>query len=187
MKKLLPVLFLFVAASSYGQLEKGAMLIGVQTNFLAVNDSYYKTRTVIDFSGQIYGLTILPTFGYSLQRNWLIGAQATFGIKSSTNTYYTHFNTDLGIAPFSRYYLDLTKNKMWKLFAVAALEIVTTSSKRTYKAWGTPLITHYYTTSTFGSIGGGVSYFSKKLIVDASFSNAALRLGFYRVLPSRKK
>jgi hypothetical protein len=193
MKKLLLILGILTACVSYAQLEKGAKLVGLQTHLLA-NDMY-NTHWGISFgsSGYDLGFNIVPTFGYALQRNWLIGAHTTFGIESiqykGYGAGYDHTDTyiDLGFAPFTRLYLDLSRNKKWKLFGVAGYEIVYTTTKNYYPQGSFASTTHSNKTSGMGSLGGGFAYFGRKLIVDASMSNTALRLGFYRVLPSRKK
>ena len=113
MKKLLFILFLFVITTSNAQLEKGSKLVGLQTN-LMINDMY-GTRLALSFGSSRHdlGLNIVPTFGYALQRNWLVGAQATLGIESvkykALPPGYNHTDTyiDLGFAPFTRLYLDL--------------------------------------------------------------------------------
>ncbi len=193
MKKYTFLLSFFIVSFTNAQLDKGSKLIGLQTH-LAAHDMYV-TRNAVSFgsAGHDLGLNLIPTYGYAVQRNWLIGAQATFGIQSTrykgffagfeqTDTY-----TDIGIAPFTRLYLDLTKNKKWKLFGVAAFEINRSGFRTHYTGGSFPSKTYSSVTNGKGSIGGGLAYFGKKLTVDLSMSNTALRLGFYRANTGRKK
>jgi hypothetical protein len=74
----------------------------------------------------------------ALQRNWLVGAQATLGIETSKfnggGAAYTsnYLFTDFGLAPFTRLYLDLTGNGRLKVFGVGALEFNIASQRITY-------------------------------------------------------
>jgi hypothetical protein len=191
MKKLLLIACLLTAISSYAQLEKGSKLIGIQTNVFA-NDTLYKTQWAFNIADKDYGLNIIPTCGYALQRNWLIGAQATFGFESvktqtSPGFSYTVTNLDLGFAPFTRLYLDVSKNKKWKLFAVTALEIFTNRRSVTSNGGSVPLFPNPSNNNVKGSIGGGLGFFGRTYSIDVSMNTSALRLGFYKVLPLRKK
>ncbi|MES2331024.1 MAG: hypothetical protein V4539_15580 [Bacteroidota bacterium] len=190
MKKLLLILLVYATTSSYAQLEKGTKLVGLQFNLL-VND-IYGAHTDLNFADKDYGLSISPTFGYALQRNWLVGAHAVLGfeyVKSSFPTYsITETSTDLGIAPFTRLYLDLTKDHKLKVFGLAALEIVNKNFHTKYNLSGgsTSSTTRNYG-NVNGSLGAGFGYFGRKIVIDASASTTAIRLGFYKILGQRKK
>jgi hypothetical protein len=186
MKNIFIALLLLAAVPATAQLEKGTRLAGIQTNLL-FND-YYNAGLALSFgsSGHDIGLNIIPTIGWALQRNWLVGAQATFGFESVKNSGlgpgldYTETYFDLGIAPFTRLYLDLGKNGKLKAFGVAALELIHTNIKKD--------ISQSYTKNTaIASIGGGLAYFGKRTTIDLSMSTSALRLGIYRVIAFRKK
>jgi|GEM_PF-1003243 len=193
MKKISFILLLFIGITANAQLEKGAKLVGIQTNLIA-GDMYY-TNLALDISSfhNEYGLNIVPTFGWALERNWIVGGQATFGflrsknnsngtgISETINTYY-----DLGIAPFTRAYLDITKNQRWKVFGMGSVEIVSRQSRYTVKNIGAPTSVYNYT-SARASIGIGLAYFGRKLAVDLNASSAGLRLGFYKTFTSSKK
>ena len=193
MKKLSLFLLLFFVVKANAQLEKGAKLVGIQTSLIA-GDMYY-TNLALDISSfhSEYGFNIVPTFGWALERNWVVGGQATVGflrsennsngtnISETINTYY-----DLGIAPFTRAYLDITKNHRWKAFGMGSIEIVSRQSRYTVKGIGASTSVNNYT-SARASIGIGLTYFGRKLSVDLNASSAGLRLGFYKTFASAKK
>jgi hypothetical protein len=194
MKKILLILALIILGlKSQAQLEKGVEMGGIQLP-LIVNDSYF---TQLKFGSsptkKDFGISIVPTYAFVIDHNWLLGVQATVGIEtisysnsiSGFSTLSKETYTDLGIAPFTRYYVDLSKNKQIKIFGVAALEINTANSKYTYTN-GTSNGGGSFTT-TNGSIGGGLAWFGKKVSGDLSMSTTALRFGIYRLFPGGKK
>jgi hypothetical protein len=190
MKKLLPIFLLFSLSTSYAQLDKGAGLAGAQLN-LVVNDMYY---TALGFGSSGYekhfAISIAPTYGYALQRNWLLGLQATLGFESSTfnggGAAYTSntLNTDFGLAPFTRLYLDVIKNGKLKVFGVGALEFNIASRRISYEV-GSPA--RFSKTSINPSVGAGIAWFGRRTSFDISMSTQALRVGLYKVIQSRKK
>lgn len=176
MKACLPLVsLLFFVLTTNAQLEKGRHFAGIQTTLLN-SDLYYTYLSIA--SNEIesaYGMNLVPTYGWAAARNWLIGVQANIGYLKSTmhssktvTSYY-----DLGIAPFTRLYLDLTRNHKLKVFGQLALEIAGTKSKDIYG-------TTRQGTEVVGSYGGGVSYFFNKLAVDLNISGAGIRLGVYK-------
>ena len=192
-KQILILILLFTGITAHSQLEKGAQMAGVQLPVM-VNDMYF---TKLAFSSspneRDFGISIVPGYSFAIEHNWLVGIQATLGIETisypkgntfSSTTKETY--TDLGIAPFTRYYVDISKNRHWTIFGVAALELNTANSTYTYST-GAASTTGYSFTSTTGSLGGGIAWFGKKISIDVSMSNTALRLGIYRLFPSRKK
>ncbi|MES2374389.1 MAG: hypothetical protein V4557_17565 [Bacteroidota bacterium] len=194
MKKLLLVFLMFSFSNSYAQLqlEKGAKLAGAQLNLL-VNDMYY---TMFEFGSKGYekyfGISIAPMYGVAIKRNWILGAQATLGIEGSTfngwGMGYTinYLYTDFGLAPFTRLYLDITRNGKLKIFGTGALEFNIASRKISFPDSPTST-THYSKTTINPSVGGGIAYFGRRISFDASMSTQALRIGFYKVISPRKK
>ena len=182
MKKLLLLAFTFAAISSYAQLEKGSKLVGLQTNVFA-NDALYKTQWAFNIADKDYGLNIIPTLGYALQRNWLIGAQVVLGfesIKTQTSPAFSYTVTDfdIGFAPFTRLYLDISKNKKWKLFAVSALEIFSNRRRVTSDGGTIPLMTNPSNNNVKGSIGGGIGFFWQNILnrCQYEYQRPALRI-----------
>lgn len=194
MKKnlLLIIVSMFLLSTSYGQLDKGSKIAGAQLN-LVVNDMYY---TALGFGSSGYqkhfGISLVPTYGYAIQRNWLLGVQATLGFNSekfeggSAYTSRTTLYTDFGLAPFTRLYLNITKNGKLKVFGVAALEFNIASQRVSYPDNVIAQIT-YSKTSFNPSIGGGIAYFGRRTSFDLSMGTQAVRFGFYKVIRPGKK
>ncbi|MEO8172433.1 MAG: hypothetical protein ABI581_05100 [Sediminibacterium sp.] len=193
MKKLFLILFVFSLTASNAQLEKGSKLAGVQLN-LIVNDMYY-TKLGFGSSGyeKYFGVSIAPVYGVAVQRNWIVGGQATLGIESwkfnAGGSSYTSDNlsTDLGLAPFTRLYLDITKAGRLKIFGTAAVEFNIASRRTSYPSSVSSGSSSSSKTTLTPSAGGGIAYFARKISIDVSMSNTALRLGVYKVIPYRKK
>lgn len=190
-KSILIFVFVLTGIHAGAQLEKGRQLLGVQLP-LITNDMYY---THLAFStgsgGNDYGISINPTYGYAIEHNWVLGLQATFGIESLTNDNSNWTNnketyTDLGLAPFTRFYVDIQKKGKLKIFGMAAIEFNHANSRFTNRASGNSF-TGPSGYSTTGSLGAGIAWFGKKISLDASMSNTALRVGIYHVLQGRKK
>jgi hypothetical protein len=189
MKYLLCVLLLiFTGLTVDAQLEKGRHFLGAQTTL--VNGDIYYTHLAISpgYPEKEYGMNLIPTYGWAAARNWLIGAQATLGystvettyaystgdIKSVTNYY------DMGLAPFTRLYLDVAAKGRFKLFGMAAVEIATVKSVGPNSSTGA-------NTNVVGTIGGGLSYFTKKdLSIDMNICAAGIRFGVYKAFGGNK-
>jgi len=180
-------LLLAIGFTSNAQLEKGRHFAGLQTTLLS--SDIYSTYIAINSSGSIsdYGVNLVPTYGWAASRNWLIGAQVTLGYLKSTNhesdvvsEYY-----DLGFAPFTRLYLDVTRNGRFKIFGLASIEIAGSKTKNRYFDidGGTT-----QGSDVHGVLGGGLSYFSKKLAFDVNISHLGIRMGVYKTFgkPSTK-
>jgi hypothetical protein len=189
MKNLLIVALVFASSTASAQLEQGNKLVGIQTNLIQGDLYRSEFSFSVGRSESDYGLNLIPTIGWALKRNWLVGLQATFGFSrhktelsgyDNVHTYY-----DLGIAPFTRLYLDLTKNKRWKVFGLAAIEIVNSQRRYSLEGQSKPI----YTTSNtdaMGVIGGGLAHFGRKTVIDLNVCNGGLRLGLYKTFSRRK-
>lgn len=187
MKKLFLLLTVFAVTRSNAQLNKGAQMAGIQFN-LAVHDIY---SAHFHIASNAFGLSVVPTYGYAIGYNWLLGVQATFGYERIKDPMLSPYQqttryTDIGIAPFTRYYLDLTANKKFKFFGQAGLDINNTTIKTTYTGGSAPSSTSYSNTGTVGSLGGGLAYFGKKIVIDASGSTSAVRIGIYKMIGGKK-
>lgn len=191
MKKITLLLFTFSLSASYAQLEKGTQLAGAQLN-LMVNDMYY-TKLEFGSSGyeSYFGISIAPTYGYSVQRNWVLGVQATLGFESSRFTgggvtYAARtLYTDFGLAPFTRLYLDITGKGKLKVFGAGALECNIASERTSYQDGS--VVSRFSKTTVHPSLGGGIAYFGRRTSFDLSMSTEALRVGFYKIIRSPKK
>ncbi|MES2005634.1 MAG: hypothetical protein V4450_14040 [Bacteroidota bacterium] len=190
MKKYLLISSLLLTSLAHAQLDKGSKLVGLQTN-LIVGD-IYNTSLALSLSPnrKNYGFNLVPTFGYVLQRNWLIGGQFTVGWEkekypnAGLGYTQTYTYTDLGFAPFTRLYLDLTRNKKWKLYGLAAVDIANSWVRSVSNNQDSPY-TNYH--STTGYIGIGAAYFGRRVSLDLNVAKTGLRLGIYRVFGPSKK
>lgn len=198
-RQVLLALGLLIITAAQAQLEKGKRIVGVQTN-IAEGDLYYSSlmlRVNKDYSD--IGINIVPTLGWVVEKNWVIGGQVTLGwardkyvsnwsngvnVATARNNYY-----DLGIAPFTRYYIDITRNQKIKLFGMASMELAYGYYKTQIKNNnGTIIGTNSDNTINLdGSIGFGMAYFGKQGSLDLNLSNMGLRLGLYKVLPTNRK
>lgn len=190
-KQILILALITIGINAHAQLEKGKHVVGLQLP-LIVNDMYFTRLAFSSSSGNTdYGISINPSYAFVAEHNWLIGAQATLGIETlkynnNTGQPRTETYTDLGIAPFTRYYIDISKKGDFKIFGVAAIEFNTANSKYTYSNSSFPNNGPSFS-STTGSLGGGIAWFGKRVAFDASMSNTALRLGIYQVFSGKKK
>lgn len=201
MKKtqILLVLAIFIMSAANAQLEKGARLVGIQTN-IAEGDLYYSSLMLrVNKDYKDLGINIVPTFGWVVEKNWVIGGQITAG--SASYSYPSNWSggvniartkstyLDLGIAPFTRYYIDITRNQKIKLFGMASMEIAYGRYKMQVKQNNGNIIATNSdnTVNLDGSIGFGMAYFGKRGSLDLNLSNMGLRLGLYKVLPTNRK
>lgn len=196
MKKIILLGLLVLSLQSKAQLEKGTRLAGLQTNLIL--GDIYATNPDLNFSQNIkrYGLNLVPTLGWAVQRNWILGGQATLGfwherrvppyspgINYNADNYY-----DLGIAPFTRLYLDITRNKKWKGYGLASIEFATV--QRVYKTSYQNGITQSTKDSVVdlrGSLGAGLAYFGPQFSIDLNAAITGLRLGVYKTIAPGKK
>lgn len=198
-RQVLLALGLLLITAAQAQLEKGKRIVGVQTN-IAEGDLYYSSlmlRVNKDYSD--IGINIVPTLGWVVEKNWVIGGQITAGLArysypsnwsngvyiARTSTTYT----DLGIAPFTRYYIDITRNQKIKLFGMASMELAYSRQKAQIKQNNGSILASNSdnTLNLDGSIGFGMAYFGKKGSLDLNLSNMGLRMGLYKVLPTNRK
>lgn len=187
MKKLFLLALLFGAIQSDAQLSKGSHLAGLQLN-LAVNDIY---SVQFHAGTRGFGISGALTYGYAVANNWIAGAFATIGYDRAKDPMFTTYQTiyhatDLGIAPFTRYYLDLTTDKKLKFFGQAAVEINNVRIRNTYPGGTAPAATTYSSTGVAASIGAGLGLFGRKMCYDFSVSTTAVRFGVYKVIGSKK-
>lgn len=195
MKNLFLLIAVCLCIHSQAQLEKGSRMVGLQTN-LIIGDMYTTLPELsVGSNRSTYGLNLVPTIGWAVDRNWIIGGQATLGFwhdrrspqyvgaGTNINDYY-----DFGVAPFTRLYLDITKNKKWKGYGLAAIEFANT--QRFYKnknQGGTIQRSSDSFTEVKGTIGIGFAYFGRKVAVDLNAAVTGLRLGVYKTFAPRKK
>ncbi len=198
-RQILLALSMMILTAAQAQLEKGTRIVGLQTN-IAEGDLYYSSLLLrVNKNYSDIGINIVPTFGWVVEKNWVIGGQVTMGWardkyvsnwSNGVSVANTHTNyVDLGIAPFTRYYIDITRNQKIKLFGMASMELAYGRYKSQVKQNnGTIIATNSDNSVNLdGSIGFGMAYFGKKGSLDLNLSNMGLRLGLYKVLPTTRK
>ena len=134
-EKLLLIPIILFCITAHTQLEIGSKLVGIQTNIME-GDIYASSLSlhIGKYANEsYYGLNLVPTIGWARERNWVVGGQITPGFlrnKNSLSGYESiHTYYDLGIAPFTRVYIDVTKNKKWKVFGMASAEIANSQTR----------------------------------------------------------
>lgn len=193
MKKALIFACALMPSAANAQLEKGNTLAGLQFN-LSEGGIYYNYPEFSFSNGRYrYSINITPAYGIALERNWVLGGQATFGYSRGKDDFavtiiaYDKF-TELGIGPFTRLYLDLSPNGKVKLYGLGALELSYRKEKFWNTANGNSTVVSLYTVTRFdAALGFGLGYFGNRLAVDMNVSNLGLRLGFYFPSINRKK
>lgn len=195
MKNLFLLIAVFLCMHSQAQLEKGSRIAGLQTN-LIIGDIYTTLPELsVGSYRSTYGLNLVPTLGWAVDRNWIIGGQATLGFwhdkrspqyaGAGTDTYNYY---DFGLAPFTRLYIDITKNKKWKGYGLAAIEFANTQRfyKSSYPSGAIQKSSDSFT-DVKGTIGIGFAYFGRKLALDLNAAVTGLRLGVYKTFGPSKK
>jgi hypothetical protein len=190
MKKLFLLGFLLPALTLHAQLEKGTRLGGLQLTL--VPSDLYSTALALDIgSGHSnYGLSVVPTLGFVVARNIVVGGQAVIGYQREKRDYGSFYvndtYSDLGIGPFSRFYIDITRNKKFKLFGSSGIDLVYSQ----YRNSASPGLNGFpYKNDNWmcqGVLGMGASYFWKKSSVDLTLSGSGIRVGIYGVWSKKK-
>jgi hypothetical protein len=175
-------------------IDKGDKFFGLQTN-LASTDLYY---TYLDLSlsknEKRVGFHLAPTWQWAVENNFVVGTAAHVGFNSEKSNFNFSFPSneykfealDLGVNAFSRYYIDVIRNKKLKLFGLAGIHVAYSSWKSNYTNIGWPNNSSS-TNETFvrGSIGFGAAYASKKGMIELNISNAGFFLGIHKKLKGR--
>lgn len=206
--------FLFISFSLLAQKEerpsyrnyfdRGAKAIGIQ---IGVAGGYpINSVTILDISkdSKDYGLLTLPSYGWFVERNFLVGVSAIIGFSqysSSSNSYdystnpptvtnyqYKGRNLDLGLAPFLRYYVPLGKRNVVSLFGQGSLPLIYSKSK----SESTPnQINNWYSNQegmkVIASLGIGVSVNGRLGSLEINGNNTGLYIGVQKYLNFKKK
>jgi hypothetical protein len=200
------IIFLCVAISSFAQkdvsrnyssyFEKGNKTAGIS----AAIAGDYNTVLQLDITkkSKNYGLLLLPTYGWFVEKNWEIGVQAILGFSknkyqyasSDTNQYSSNSTyTDFGIAPVTRYFIPLGSRNVVSVFGEASMPVIYSSSKRESKQ--TAGTNPYSFSDTYnelrlsGSIGLGISINGHFGSLQLSANTYGLYIGFHKYM--RKK
>ncbi len=91
------ILFILISSTAFGQTEKGSKLLGGNFHLSMDNSFSYKT----------YIVSASPNLGIFLTNNFALGGALNFKYIEGADSRYIK----IGIAPFFRYYFELSKNK----------------------------------------------------------------------------
>lgn len=189
-------------ASYRNYFERGNKVIGLQ---LGVAGEYpINSVTVLDIneSNKRYGLLALPSFGWFIERNFVLGAQAIVGFNHDSYSYSnydysvnpprymgdtksTSKGVDLGVAPFARYYVPLGRRNVVSLFGQGSFPVLYSSYESgsnynsTYPGWSN-LRYKEEGLKLMASLGGGVSINGRFGSFEMSANNTGLYLGYQR-------
>lgn len=217
---LLVISFLVISTSLFAQKEerpsyrnyfdRGTHAVGIQVGIVGGYPINSVTALDISKTNKFYGLLLLPSYGWFIERNFIVGAQAILGFNydSYTNTNYdystnpprfvseyknTSKGTDLGIAPYLRYYVPLGKRNVVSLFGQGSFPVIYSS----YKTEVTPPQTNpnwynYRNNDEEGlrliaSLGLGVAVNGRFGSLEINGNNTGLYIGFQKYLFAKKK
>ncbi len=172
--------------------EKGNRIAGIEFGVAGEYPINSVTQLNISKSDKNYGLLLLPSYGWFVEKNWVFGGQAILGF---SNTSYSYTNgsqfsssnkskySDFGIAPYTRYFVPLGKRNVVSLFGHASMPIIYSTSERVSKQTGN--LPSTFTSNDFGvkiigSLGLGVSLNGRFGSLEANANNTGLYLGFHK-------
>jgi hypothetical protein len=188
-------------------LKKGSKAVNVQ---LGIAGGYpLGSVTALDISDEnkYYGLLVLPSYGSFVKKNFMIGASAILGF---TNYQYSSFDysssvsqppvkrdyktnySDFGIAPFARYYVQLSRRNVVNIFLQGSLPVFYSSVEETITPAPVPGSTWYRYNfarqgwNAVGSLGGGVSVNGRFGSLELNANNTGLYVGFQKCLTKSK-
>ncbi len=191
MKPLICFIFCSILCTSvFAQgIQKGDKFFGLQTN-LAYTDLY---STYLDLSltknVKRAGFHMAPTMQWAIEKNFVFGTALHVGYNSEKTNYNFTYSLkesevfDLGLNAFSRYYIDILRNKKLKFFGLAGVHL-------SYASWSNTYTTPANNNSESelvarGSLGFGLAYAGSKGMIDMNISNAGLFLGFHKKLKGK--
>ena len=178
--------------------EKGSRIAGIELGIAGEYPINSVTQLNISKENKNYGLLLLPSYGWFVENNWVIGGQAIMGFSNNSNSFqsgtqYTSSNksrySDFGLAPFTRYFVPLGKRNVVSLFGHASMPIIYSTSKRESKQTGSSnsfiSSNSGYELRVIGSLGLGVSLNGRFGSLEVNANNTGLYLGFHKYF--RKK
>jgi len=193
MKPLICFIFCSILCTSvFAQgIQKGDKFFGLQTN-LAYTD-LYGTYLDLSFSNnqKRIGFHLAPTWQWAVDNNFVLGTAAHIGFNSEKykNDFWVPGGEqkyevfDIGANAFSRYYIDITRNKKLKFFGLAGFHLAYTSWEGSYRGFGSSNSDRELLLK--GSFGFGAAYSSRRGIIDLNISNAGFFLGVHKKLKGK--
>jgi hypothetical protein len=180
------------AQPAFNPVEKGNKQLGLQM-MVAPTDIYWSETTLaIGNDIKRYGIHLAGSYGWFLERGWMLGLQVNGGIYHNeydklSSWGYEEDYFDISIAPMTRYYFTVDKKHRFKPFLFAGLPIVYTSENRTYNNNNSNSNMDDEYLELRGTFGFGAAYFGKAGSIEMNLSNMGLFLGVNKFFPARKK
>lgn len=173
--------------------EKGTRIAGIELGVAGEYPINSVTQLNISKDDKNYGLLLLPSYGWFVENNWVVGGQAILGFSHDSYSYqsglqYTNSSkssySDFGVAPFTRYFVPLGKRNVVSLFGHASLPVIYSTSKSENKQTGTSGAFSYsdsdYELRVIGSLGLGVSVNGRFGSLEVNANNTGLYFGFHK-------
>jgi len=200
-------LFLSISISAFAQkdtkrnnssfFDKGNKIFGIELGIAGEYPINSVTQLNISDEDKNYGLLVLPSYGWFVENNWVIGGQAILGF--SNNKYsskytangiqYSNTNeskySDFGIAPFTRYFVPLGQRNVVSIFGHASMPVIYSTSKREFKQSPNSSFNSSNSNNEFrliGSIGLGVSLNGRFGSLEVNANNTGLYVGFQKYI-----
>jgi len=179
------------AQPAFNPVEKGNKQAGLQM-MLSSTDMYGSwTALSINDDEKTYGLHVAGSYGWFVERGWMIGLQTNvgfyhdeFAIKEQWG--YQQDAFDISIAPMTRYYFTIDKKHRFKPFLLAGLPIVYSQQSTDYTQSTTTDLDREYL-ELRGTFGAGAAYFGKAGSIELNVSNMGFYIGVNKFIQSRKK
>jgi hypothetical protein len=172
--------------------EKGMKMFGVQMQLTPSDFIHSETVLMIDDYSSEVGVVVSPNMGWFIEKNWLIGGIAHLGFynakpgKNNTSNRTTAKSYDLGLTPFSRYYIDLARRGNIKVFLQGGLPIIYSKYKSSYSYFnGLQTITTKndgHQLGLYGNFGFGASMHGHFGAIEMNLSNMGLNIGFQKFI-----
>lgn len=181
-----------LAQPAFNPVEKGNRQAGLQM-MIAPTDMYW-SETNLDISDQYksYGLHLAGSYGWFLERGWLLGLQLNGGFyhevydKDSPWGYETKA-FDASIAPMTRYYFTVDRKHRFKPFLFAGIPIVYTKKEDVYNDPNNQGGGKDEYLELRGTFGLGAAYFGKAGSIEMNLSNMGLFVGVNKFIQWKGK
>lgn len=174
--------------------EKGNKVYGIEIGIAGEYPINSVTKLNIGNNEKNYGLLMLPSYGWFVEKNWVIGGQAILGFSNNSYSYDngTQFSvenksrySDFGVAPFTRYFIPLGKRNVVSIFGQASMPVVYSTSKIENKQTGNSPYNYSYNEKEvrlIGTIGLGVSLNGRFGSLEVNANTTGLYVGFHKYI-----
>jgi hypothetical protein len=202
MKKLSTLLLFIISVSAFGQnikrsyssfYDRGNKTFGIELGVAGGYPINSVTELNISKEEKNYGLLLIPSYGWFVETNWVIGGQAILGFANEsynysgfqfTSTHKANY-ADLGLAPFTRYYVPLGKRNVVSLFGQASMPVIYSSRKtEDIQTGSSPYKYEYsdYEIKLMGTLGLGVALNGRFGSLEVNANNTGLYVGFHKFI-----